>query len=1752
MPPKVIKPKLSKIEKLSQKSSKNDSDDDITDQPVATKRAEVKTRDKELEFKRLTLHEQILLRPDTYIGSTKRIKSSDKVWVFDNEIERFVYKYVTYPEGLLRIFMEPVSNVIDNIWRSKQFKIPTKIMKINVDRETGIFEVWNDGKPISLDRFEENGVKTDDYIIEVIFGQLLSSTNYNDAEERKTSGRNGYGSKLTNIFSSEFKVEAYNPTFKSIYRQTWRDNMKIKSTSVIENKNIPTGDGKNGYTKISWRPDYKRFGMSGIDDDFMCVIERVVYNYSLIAFTNGVNTIYNGKDITIKKLEDYAAMHFDQAPQEIIRFQSDDCEVVLTPRPSQEGKNDLMQVSFMNGIQTFEGGVHVDVWEEAIFRPIVNKINGTDEKKKKEDKKKKTSKTKTNNVDITHIRRHFMVFIVAEKDKPEFKSQEKTYFTGPPVTCNVRAVDINKITKWSFMEKVEESIRLKQLMEFKEVGKKKRNFTRVENLDDANNAGRGKHAQECILCVTEGLSAATYVINGMAYGIEGKVGRDWIGVLPVTGKFLNVRNASTKSILDNKIVKSFIRAVGLEYGLDYMQQENRAKLRYGKLYMIADGDNDGCFDSFTPVNMYNGTSMYIKDTDHINSVLAWKAASDTETDGIINTDMERFLDQGEKDCIEVLFEDGRKIVCTPDHRICDSDGNWVESQDSLGKTFKMTGVFPSVDYDGIPKDWSIDIGNMKLNTLNKKEIDKTLAFMRILGYLLSDGHVGTKKLCEFYLGNIIDMNALIKDLELFIPKDHISHFSQDFTTKSGKTSKNFRVRVRTEFVDQLIQLDGFQQGKRSTQPGYLPLFLFDSTCPNLVIREFLGGFFGGDGVAPSLTKYKTRVGKNLVYRFTGLGIVQSKVAEYTDSLKDMMTNIQTLLQNRFNISSNIVRPCKNKKGTSLTMKLNINTESYLEFANTIGFRYCIHKIQRMSCVQSYYNLYMGICDQRKQIIEMAKEYRKSHNIEDSISKAVNEFSKDNFILHPSSIPKEGTLKINTNITPEKRGCKVGSSGFYTAIEFLRKINGLQYFINEKDLSAETDRQGSSHYGVDQTTEHFPTMNLGVISIKRLSQKRHVYDISVKAPYHSFLANGIVAHNCHITGLMINFVDTLFPSLLQSGEFLRFMRIPIIKVNTRSEQMSFLFYHTASKWIEEHNPNKNSVRYFKGLATSTDEDIRDDFGRYPVVFQKTDECSDALNKVFHKDEADFRKEWILNFTPKIKQRKTLDYQLETLSIAEFLNEEMINFSIDDCKRSIPNVLDGLKESQRKVLFGAFKRNLTKQLKVAQFAAYVAEKSAYLHGENNLYATIISMAQRFTGSNNIPLFTNKGQFGSRLENGKDAGAGRYLFTQLESITRLLFRKDDESYLDDRTEESMTVEKEYYIPIIPMILVNGSQGIGTGSSCTVPSYNPADLIKWIRAWIAANKGKEADYPDLIPYWRGFKGTVELSDKSVITYGNIGQTGANKYEITELPIGRLNTSISKYRDHIDEMLENKYIKDRKNYCTDNDVHFVISADGDSMIPTVNNMKLKDSISLTNLTFFNREGKLVKYKNVYEIMNYFCEQRLDLYGVRIKGEIAKLNEELKWVNNKIRYIDLVHKGEIEIKDRDETLVVKDLSKLKFDKKSKHSKRQSKRDEESDEEGSDNEADEEELDFTYDYLLDMKIRSLNIKSEAYKNLQNKRENILEEIDTLENTTSEDLWLVELQEFETEYGKWTKAQESNETKKVKNLKKAKKSGKDEAE
>ena len=186
----------------------------------------------------------------------------------------------------------------------------------------------------------------------------------------------------------------------------------------------------------------------------------------------------------------------------------------------------------------------------------------------------------------------------------------------------------------------------------------------------------------------------------------------------------------------------------------------------------------------------------------------------------------------------------------------------------------------------------------------------------------------------------------------------------------------------------------------------------------------------------------------------------------------------------------------------------------------------------------------------------------------------------------------------------------------------------------------------------------------------------------------------------------------------------------------------------------------------------------------------------------------------------------------MAYKDFIDKELILFSRYDNTRSSPCVIDGFKPSQRKVLYGAFKRKLTSEIKVIQFSGYVSEHTAYHHGEASLNGTIISMAQDFVGSNNVNLLVPSGQFGSRLLGGKDAASPRYIYTYLSPITRLIFKEEDDALCRYLVDEGQRIEPDYYLPIIPMVLVNGSEGIGTGYSTTIPNYNPVDIVNYIKS--------------------------------------------------------------------------------------------------------------------------------------------------------------------------------------------------------------------------------------------------------------------------------------------------------------------------------
>lgn len=383
---------------------------------------------------------------------------------------------------------------------------------------------------------------------------------------------------------------------------------------------------------------------------------------------------------------------------------------------------------------------------------------------------------------------------------------------------------------------------------------------------------------------------------------------------------------------------------------------------------------------------------------------------------------------------------------------------------------------------------------------------------------------------------------------------------------------------------------------------------------------------------------------------------------------------------------------------------------------------------------------------------------------------------------------------------------------------------------------------------------------------------------------------------HIKGLLINFIDSMFPSLLDIPGFLLEFITPIIRCKHKrtKEEITFFTIPEYETWAEQHNRNSEwEPKYFKGLGTSDKADARRYFSQLEIHRKEfatpTPEARELVDMAFNKDRVNDRKAWLDTYEPGI----FIDHNVSKIKIDDFVNQELMLFSMANNIRTIPSMVDGFKPGQRKVFFGACKRGKNTEVKVAQFANYVAGLTQYHHGEATIAATVINMAQDFVGSNNINLLVPAGQFGTRHEGGKSAASPRYLFTRLHRIARLVFHPDDDELLKYLIEENKPIEPEWYVPILPMILVNGADGIGMGWSTNVPNYNPKEIVENL---IRLMNGEEL--VPMRPWFRGFKGEIAAEGSKFVTKGIAEVDPEGRVKITELP---LRTWTDTYKDFLD-----------------------------------------------------------------------------------------------------------------------------------------------------------------------------------------------------------------------------------------------------------
>jgi DNA topoisomerase-2 len=613
---------------------------------------------------------------------------------------------------------------------------------------------------------------------------------------------------------------------------------------------------------------------------------------------------------------------------------------------------------------------------------------------------------------------------------------------------------------------------------------------------------------------------------------------------------------------------------------------------------------------------------------------------------------------------------------------------------------------------------------------------------------------------------------------------------------------------------------------------------------------------------------------------------------------------------------------------------------------------------------------------------------------------------------------------------------------------------------------------------------------------------------------------------HIAGLILNTIHFFAPTILQRDDpFIYLMRTPIARDLTN--MISFYSYDSYYTYNKLHP--KYKYKFYKGLGTSSDREIMETFGEMMTALTWDNDSTTSIDKCFGSD-ADLRKVWIGDYENHPCETITMN----TLPITNFLDEELVLYSIDDCHRNMPNIMDGLKPSQRMGLYAVFLKNLTytsNALKVVQLAGFAAEKTGYDHGEHNIPPTLIKMAQSYTDSNNIPPLYRGGQFGSRKHLGEDAAAGRYIFTKMDFLTRMIYRKDDEPILKRLYDGDKPTEPEFYVPIVPQLLVNGAKGIGTGWASHVPSYNITDLVEAVNLWIEwAKEGDvipEDEKFELIPWYRGFMGTIEFEETKnrycctgVVTVEEV--KGKYLHSVTEIPIG---LSIDSYRIFLESLEDNKKISKLRDNSSVNIPRFEFVS---TSILSTKELRLIKYLGMNCLNVFDDNLNLKSYKTVWNIITKFCEVRYEYYQKRKVYQLKTLKHELMINQNKRRYIgehlsgdmSLFNKSGKKLISKGKAVMEKELLDAKYDK----------------------------IEDTYNYLLRLQVMSFS--TEKIEELDDEIRKILKKIKEIEDTTEFEMWTSELEELLVDYEKYLKILEKEDaiSAKLKTLKKKGRKGK----
>jgi DNA topoisomerase-2 len=1597
------------------------------------------TKSDALKYDKKTPREHVLIRPDTYIGDIE--PTSEVMWVFNED--KIVKETITYTPGFLKVFDELIVNARDASVNDKS----CDTIKIEYNIEEGYISVWNNGdKGIPVEEHPEHKM----LVPTMIFGELLTSSNYNDDEERTTGGRNGYGSKCLSL---DTNILLWNGSIKKASEITLNDKLIGDDGKIRNIKKIIKGKGKmydiiqshgDTYTVNDEHiltlhmPDHKvifwnsgKYGWSVLwweDNKINCKTFR--------ALESDIIECPECKEkLSSNLLRHYKRKHGDKKPPKTERKKPtiipEQSEQVMQARKEVEefcktiSDNNIFDISIKDYIKLNEttkkrlAGIRGQCvqWEkkDVELDPYVLGLWLGD-----------------------GMQRGYSYACYGEKD-PEIIDYLNEWGKNNDAT-------IKQSGKYSY--------NIVSTTNFQKKG-----CSPLKNKLDKYNLINNKHIPKDYLINDR--NTRLNVLAGII-DTDGCVSRE------------GTRVTITQGLNHKQLAKDIVylaRSLGFscQFSMKKTSWNYNGELKEGMAYNInISGDID---DIPTKLPRKKCSSTISKNTSKSTGYIEIKESNQKDFVGIEIDENQRFVINDftvTHNCANIFSS--RFIVEIDDaKREKRFKQEWTENMLNAHKP-KLSSL-PSKVKSSVKVTFYPDFGRFKIKDLNN---DHLKLFHR---RAIDIAGVTDNKLKVYFNDKKVEANTFKSYVELYYKDQEIFYDLWD----RWSVACLYKPDAGGEVIS-------FANGISTYRGGTHCNHVIDNIVKTL-INDYIKKKDKDIKVTPTLLK------ENLVF-FINSTIVNPAFSSQT---KDTLTTKVEKFGSKYE-----------------------PTQAFLKKLAKCGI---VEQIIQLIKFKENSNLKKTDGKKQAKITGIPK-------LEDANKSGTKESSKCTLILTEGDSAKAFAMA----------GLGVVGRDYYGVFPLKGKL------LNVREAT------------VKQLSENEEINNL-----KQIVGLRMGVDYSVEANFNQLRYGRILiltdqdVDGSHIKGLFMNFVHCTWPSLLQKENFITSLSTPIVKAFKGKDVKIFYNLTEYEDWKESDESKGYKTKYYKGLGTSTSEEAKDyfvdiedklisyfwqsakkelDIDDEEKVKQPDD---DAITLAFDKTRADDRKKWLMGYD----KNEILKYEDKEVSYSDFIHLDLKHFSNDDNSRSIPSLIDGFKPSQRKILYGAFLRGLDKdEVKVAQLSGFVSDKAAYHHGEMSLNGAIIGMAQNFVGSNNINVLKPNGQFGTRLRGGKDAASPRYIWTKFEDLTSKIFMVDDEPILKKQDDDGLPIEPETYAPIIPMILVNGTKGIGTGFSTTIPPFNPKDIVKSIRNKI---KGKPID--TLVPWWQGFTGTVsdnkvedETQTETGTTYTVSGKwkIKGNKLIITELPIGEWT---SDYKEFLEKMLDDeptpakkdakgkakpkKEKKDNpfKGYTdnnTDMKVHFELDFE-DGFLEEMDSAKLEKMfhlskrVSIGNMHLYNYNGTITRYDTINDIIDEFYNVRLELYQKRKDHKLENLEQQLKLISWKVKFILMIIEKKLEVNNKKKAEIEEKLVQHKFPK----------------------------IDGSYNYLLSMPI--YNLTQEKIEELKKQEKEKQTEFDTLVGMKPQELWINDLDVFESAYDSWMEVKEEKESnsvsqKKVKKIKK----------